>query len=640
MKDQSELRAHLRAIDHKGYPAYKELRGSYDFGDYLLHIDHVQGDPFAAPSAVRVTVAGRRASFPAAYLAPAHRRVALEDHLVRLFGREAEKYSGRAHGSGKSGLISVSRPGQEVIARSACTIAAPVSGPDSANAPVPKTAPGEVTFRMEIGFPANGRSINARELEKILFDFLPACVRKTLFFRSIDRKSLEAVIDLADDQAQIRAELEKRGLCAFVADGAILPRASGVSDLPMRDAVPFSSPESLRVALDLPHSGTVTGMGIRRGITLIAGGGYHGKSTLLHALERGVYNHIAGDGREYVITDETAMKIRAEDGRSITADDISLFISNLPGGKDTVRFSTENASGSTSQAAAVVEAAEAGARLLLLDEDTCATNFMVRDALMQQVIARDKEPITPFIDRVRQLFEESGISTILALGSSGAWFTPADCILQMDEYRPLDITDRAKQAALDFDRISGAENTGNTGAAAVGPEHRTRPSMHTAADSKGNPSAAEAPGGRAPEREDPAPEAPATTCFGIPSRIPLPDRLFSGDRIKTKTTGRDGFLIDRRTVDLRYVEQIVDPEQTAALAQCLLCAGRRLMDGKNTIPQIADRLVRIMEEQGPGAVGEGTYIRTGLAMPRKQEICAMLSRFRGLRVSGQRDGSF
>ena len=546
MKNQSELRALLRSIDHRGYPAYKGLRGSYDFGDYLLHIDHVQGDPFAAPSAVSVSVSAARAAFPPAYLSPAHRKTALEDFLVRLFGKETEKYSKKARGSGKSGLISVSRPGQEVIPRSACSI-------DSA---------GNVTFRMEIGFPANGRTINAGEMDKILFDFLPSCVRNALFNRSVDRKALKAAVDLADDQDYIRKELDKRGLCAFVADKAVLPRASGVSDLPMKGAVPFSSPESMRTEMDLPHAGRISGMGIRRGITLIAGGGYHGKSTLLHALERGVYNHIAGDGREYVITDRSAMKIRAEDGRSIACDDISLFISNLPGGKDTVRFSSENASGSTSQAASVVEAAEAGARLLLIDEDTSATNFMVRDALMQS-------------------------------GSSGAWFIPADCILQMDEYRPVDITQRAKEAAQE--EMAGSLRGRGT-----------------------------------PDLTDAGPSLPSSNLS--PRRVPLPDRTFAADRIKTRTLGRDGFSIDRSTVDLRYVEQIVDPEQSAALAQCLLYAGRHLMDGKRTVREIADILEDLMSEKGPGAAAEGSYTRTGLALPRREEICAMLSRFRGLRI--------
>ncbi len=258
----------------------------------------------------------------------------------------------------------MTRCGQEVLERTACEI----------------TEQG-ITARFFVGFPANGRTINAGELEKIFFEFLPVCVEKAFLYRNLSGKELEKVIFLAEDQAFIRRELEKRSLAAFVSDGSVLPRESGISARPMKNSVLFSSPESLRVTLDLPHKGQITGMGIPKGITLIVGGGYHGKSTLLNALELGVYNHISGDGREYVITDATAQKLRSEDGRFVKDVDISLFINDLPNKKDTRCFSTEDASGSTSQAAGIVEAMEAGSKVLLLDEDTSATNFMVRDAL-------------------------------------------------------------------------------------------------------------------------------------------------------------------------------------------------------------------------------------------------------------------
>lgn len=218
----------------------------------------------------------------------------------------------------------------------------------------------------------------------------------------------------------------------------------------MKHAVPFVSPESLRVTLDLPNRGSISGMGIPLGVTLIVGGGFHGKSTLLQALERGVYNHIAGDGREYVITDASAVKLRSEDSRSISNVDISLFIHDLPGKSDTTSFSTADASGSTSQAANVIEGIEAGTSLFLIDEDTSATNFMVRDELMQRVVADSEEPITPFISRVRDLYEKLGISSILVAGSSGSYFHVSDTVIQMKEYVPYDITERAKTTAAEF----------------------------------------------------------------------------------------------------------------------------------------------------------------------------------------------
>ncbi len=340
MKTAADLQTLLRQIDHKGYPAYKDTKGKYQFQQYILSIDHVQGDPFASPSKVSILVPGRVAGFDRMCYESAVRKIAFQDYLLRRIAAKIKDYSFKAKGSGKSGLLGISHPGQEILERSACTV---------------DTATGDIVVRMEIGFPANGRTINAGELGKILFDFLPVCVRQTILSASCPKDSLEKVLFLADDQEYIREELIKRELVAFVANGAVLPRKSGVSSLPMKDAVAFKAPASMEVTLQLPHYGKLTGMGIKKGVTLIVGGGYHGKSTLLEALELGVYNHISGDGREYVITDATAMKLRAEDGRSIQKTDISMFIRNLPNGRDTKAFYTEDASGSTSQAANTVE---------------------------------------------------------------------------------------------------------------------------------------------------------------------------------------------------------------------------------------------------------------------------------------------
>ena len=567
MQTSNDLRNLLARIDRKSYPAYKDTRGAYRFPGYVLSIDHVQGDPFAAPSRLSIHVGGKEASFPERLYRTPCQRVALQDELTRRFARQAGQASFQAKGSGHSGLISVSRCGQEVLERTACTL---------------DPASGDLLLRLEVGFPANGRTINARELEKILFDLLPRCVENALFFRNLDTRKLQAIADLAEDQQSIRDQLPGLGLCAFVADGSILPRASGVSQLPMKDAVPFRSPRELSVTLELPHRGALTGMGIPRGITLIVGGGYHGKSTLLKALELGVYNHIAGDGREYVITDASAVKIRAEDGRSIRDTDISMFINNLPNGKDTVHFTTEDASGSTSQAANVVEAMEAGTSLLLMDEDTSATNFMIRDELMQRVIRRDMEPITPFIDRIRELYRDHGVSTILVAGSSGSYFHVADHILQMDRYVPRDITVFAKGEARAF------------------------------------------PSGGAPLPPTPAPDF---------RRCPRPSpQLRGSDRIRLKSLGRDGVSIDRETIDLRYVEQLIDPEQSAALGWCMVYAQKHLLDGTRPLRQIVAELVRLTETQGLAALCDNRAGVPFLARPRAQEIFACLDRCRSLRM--------
>ena len=435
---------------------------------------------------------------------------------------------------------------------------------------------------MEIGFPANGRTINSRELEKILFTFLPQCVEKTLFYQVLDAVKLKETAELAEDQTYIRSELEKQGLVAFVANGAILPRESGVSKRPMKGAVAFRSPKEMEIEMNLPNHGTIKGMGIRKGVTLIVGGGYHGKSTLLKALELGVYNHRAGDGREYVISEESGMKIRAEDGRSVKKVDISMFINNLPNGKDTKHFQTEDASGSTSQAANVIEAMEAGSRVLFIDEDTSATNFMVRDELMQRVVHREVEPITPFVERVRELYEKYGISTVLVAGSSGSYFHKADCIVQMNRYEPMDITEFAKEEAKAFPL----------------------------------------PAGDTPPMEKPAFD-----------RVIRQDRRFGADgRVKLKTMGMDGISVNRDTIDLRYLEQLADSEQLNSLAQIMKYMRMQEADGRRNIGEIAEAIVKMLKESGFENICGGGYLPGNLAMPRRQEIMACMNRWRELGI--------
>ena len=574
MQSANQLQDMLRSINRKSYPAYKSLKGAYQFPKYVLSIDHVQGDPFASPSHISVKISHKTAGFPTAYYKDHLTRTTLADYLTRQFEQQVNRYTFRAKGSGKSGLISVTRCGQEVLERTACEI----------------TEQG-IIARFFIGFPANGRTINAGELEKIFFEFLPICVEKAFVYRNLSGKDLENTLFLAEDQAYIREELKKRSLVAFVNDGAVLPRESGISSRPMKDCVAFSSPESLRITMELPHKGRITGMGIPKGITLIVGGGYHGKSTLLNALELGVYNHIQGDGREYVITGSTAQKLRSEDGRFVKDVDISLFINDLPNKKNTTCFSTEDASGSTSQAAGIVEGIEAQSQVFLLDEDTSATNFMARDAFMQRVISREKEPITPFLERARDLYEKAGISTILVAGSSGAFFHIADTVIQMDNYMPVDITEKARELCKDYPL-----NENIAAEFKVPKSHRI---MSKSAPVKGS-------------KKD---------YYGHFKAQEKPERL------KVKVHGRDGFSIGKQDVDLRYIEQLIDSEQTQTLGVLLKYAVEKLIDGKRTLPEIVELLCSKLEKEGLSFLAEG-YISCGYAVPRRQEIYACFNRYR------------
>ena len=565
MDTKNELLRMLRSIDHRGYPAYKSLKGSYDFGDYVLHIVHVQGDPFAAPSDLAVTVKAQDARWPQNACVRYETRVALQDMILRRLSLKLSSVSGKAGGSGKSGSLSASRPGQEILDRSACQLG----------------AKGDVTLRFYAGFPAAGRTVLAGELEKMLFRFLPDIVRETAYAAAWQKEAVQKILNLAEDQAFLRQELERRSLCAFVADGAILPRESGISQKPLTDALPFRSPEKDRITLELPHYGTISGMAVKRGITLIIGGGYHGKSTLLKALERGVYNHIAGDGREYVVTDESAVKIRAEDGRCVNGDDISMFINHLPNKKDTTAFFTENASGSTSQAASVAEAVECGSKTLLMDEDTCATNFMVRDALMQKIVSEEEEPITPFSDRMRALYEQSGISTILVAGSSGAFFSQADTIIQMDQYEPKDVTDKVRKIVPFQERKS---------------------------------------------------DSSAVVCPDQGRRFPRPGSDFKEQRgrIKHKNLGTEGFLIGHGETDLRLVEQLADKEQSECLACTFLWLAKGEMNGRKNVAALVNDWEQVFRTEGFGMYRENGQISGNMAKPRKEELAAAISRCRGL----------
>lgn len=574
MQTSAQLQEQLHTLHRKSYPAYKSLKGRYRFPQYILSIDHVQGDPFASPSHISLYIPHKDAGFPSGYYKDKLTKTTLSDYLIRRFEQQTNHYSFQAKGSGKSGLISVSHCGQEVLSRTACEI-----------------TDKEIIVRFFIGFPANGRTINAPELEKILFTFLPASVENSFFYKNINPVHLENSIFLAEDQEFIRKSLKEKNLVAFVADNSILPRESGVSQRPMKHSVAFSSPESLRVSLTLPHKGKITGMGIPCGITLIVGGGYHGKSTLLNALELGVYNHILEDGREYVITDETALKLRSEDGRFIKDTDISMFINDLPNKKDTHCFTTEDASGSTSQAAGIVEGIEAGSHLFLLDEDTSATNFMVRDEFMQKVIRREKEPITPFLQRARSLYEEGGISTILVAGSSGAFFHIADTIIQMDNYHPVDITAPTKELCKNYPLSESLS-----------------PDFHMP-DSK-----------RIMTKAAPA-KSRGRNYFGK-------EIARTQERLKVKVHGKDGFSLGKQEIDLRYLEQITDSEQTAALGLLLKYACEHLIDGKRTLREIVEFLNKELEQKGLEVFSEEESIPGGYAVPRIQEIYSCFNRYR------------
>jgi predicted ABC-class ATPase len=568
LRNRDDLKRILSGIKGRGFKAYRELKGVYAFEDFVLLIDHVQSDPFAAPSRFRVQIPKNTAGFPEDTYKNKSRETGLRDFLTRQFYQNAKKISRGSRGTGKSGLITIDSPGQEVLERTSVLI-----NNESVEA------------RFYVGLPASGRTVLSQDAEEMILDEIPRIIQKSMFYRNLEAKRLYRHIETSEDADFLRDHLPSLGLISFVSDSAVLPRASGIDSRPLSkgQVIRFQSPESFRVSTGLPNRAITSGMGIREGITLIVGGGYHGKSTLLDAVKLGVYNHVPGDGREFVVTVKDAVMIRAEDGRRIEGVDISPFISNLPFGEETESFRSEDASGSTSQAANIIEAMEVGVRAILIDEDTSATNFMIRDHRMQELISKDMEPITPFIDRIQQLYKDHSVSSILVIGGSGDYFDVADYVISMNEYLPRDCTSEAKT---------------------ISEKYRTQ-RIHE--------------GGEA---------------FGLfRKRIPMSDSFDPrrGNRdVRISSRGLLSIIYGTHHIDLGAVAQLVDISQTRAIGDAIHYA-TRFMNGKRTLKEIIDLVLSDIDKSGLDVLSGVPY--GDYAAFRAYEFASAINRLRTLRVT-------
>jgi predicted ABC-class ATPase len=556
------LKSTLDRIDRKGYGAYKDLQGSYDIEGFTLFIDRVQRDPFAPPSLIRVRTGENRLD-PSLFENPV-RQVAFEDFLTRSVERALRLAVKGNRGSGGSGRIEIQRTSQVVLPRTSIVV-----------------EPGFVEARMAVGLPARGRTVDARAARTMLLEELPRVVREALTPAGVDVEAAWVHVETVEDADYLRDRLPELGLVAFVAEGAVLPRESGASDRPLRDgAIPFRSPEEFRVVVELPNGGAVSGMGVPEGVTLVAGGGFHGKSTLLSALSWGVYDHAPGDGRELVVSRADAVKIRAEDGRSVAGVDISGMIGDLPGGRSTQNFSTTNASGSTSQAANIAEALEIGTSLLLVDEDTSATNFMIRDERMRELVRR--EPISPFIDLVRLLYESLDVSTIVVVGGVGDYLDVADRVILMEDYEPGDATSRAEEVRERFPvRIPLGKG-------------ETRP-----------------------------PKGRRVRAASIDLR--------RGKRETARGKGPSTIELGRERVDLSYLEQLAEAGQTETTARII--GEFAAQDASRSVREVVYGALDSVRNDGLDSLGNFRGHPGELSLPRAQEVAAAINRIRSLEAS-------
>jgi len=558
VKDAAELKRILAGLEGRGYKAYKRILGTWRLGPFTLVVDHVQADPFASPSKLRLQIPAFVHGIPPEIWATPARKRGFLDFVLRAF-RDAAKKIPPTGGTGHSGRVLVDAGNAEILVRSGAEITEEY-----------------LELRFRAGLPARGRSILGRAAARLLAEELPKAAQAVLW-ENLDQSMAWEFAKLSEDHAHLQSLLAERGLVAFVADGSVLPRASGISSKPLKGAVPFKSPPELSVTLPTRHHGEITGMGVPEGVILITGGGFHGKTTLLEALELGVYPHVPGDGREWVASRIETLKVRSEDGRSVAGVDLRPFIHDLPGGKSTAFFETQDASGSTSLAAAILEGLEAGARVLLLDEDTSATNLLIRDARMQRLVK--KETITPLIDRVRELYEKLGVSTILVVGGSGDYLDVADRVILMEEYLPKDATEEARRVAAEL------------------------PTQRTLGD----------------------PAHP----LAVTPRCPLPESFDPrrGRKEKVRAKGLREIVFGFEVIELDALEQLVDDSQARAVGAMLKRLGK-LADGKTPLKALAERVVKEVEEQGLFALEPSPE----LALPRLFELVGAANRLRSLQV--------
>ena len=567
----SDLVGHLHALDGRSYAAYKAIVGRYRApAGWFLHIDRVQSDPYAPPTRIHVDVPtdlhGLALLDEADLLADVDRRLAVGDFLTR-----------ELHTGFRGTALSIASPGQEILERSSVILR-----PDEQK----EGAGWVLEIRARLALPAQGRSIQGREASRIVGRDLVRELEEATDLTGERGDRLVRHVATLEDHRALRAAVARNGWVSFLADGAILPRRSGVSDEPLDGGVPLQAPDSMAATVELPHAGSVRGTVVEAGVSVIVGGGYHGKSTLLSAIERGVYPHVPGDGRELVATVPDAVKVRAADGRAVTGVDLTPFISHLPAGRDTASFTTRNASGSTSQAASIIEAVEAGSTALLLDEDTSATNLLIRDSRMRELVAAEREPITPLVDRITALFRQRGVSTVMVMGGSGDYLDVADRVLLMDAYHLRDVTEQARRVVADQPRpLTELEDCA-------------------------------APRQRVPE--------------------PAPPRTRRGP-VRTRAQGTSTLILDREDIDISDVGGVTDPGQAEAIAYALRALLEQRFDGVSPLRECLDDLEALLDDEGLDALTDERERPAFLVRPRMVDVGAAVSRYRRLELAGRTD---
>jgi predicted ABC-class ATPase len=560
MKDKLEFYTILGEIDGREYVDLARLMGDYDFNRYIVKISNVPQSAEETGLSVVVRVTHAVAGFPEGLISSPIRRTALEDLLTRKLAAAIE---GQATFDGNGVArrrIVAPRPGQKILPRSTVQITDDFTD-----------------VRLSVLIPTQRGRLDGQAFQTVFFDDLPMVVQDALIYCNMDTAEVEVFVGLMEDADQLRQSLPARGLIGFVASGSLVARLPGSDQPDVAAERTITVDPSLLVSLDTPHRGAVEGLGINSGITLILGDAFSGRIELMRALASGIYNHVPGDGREYIVTMPDSVYIPAEPGRSVHRVDIGSLLPEED-------YSTASAGACHAQAATLIEALEAGARVILLDEADACPGFLGGDDRVDRLLG-NASGITPLSARVRQMAQELGVSTIVAGNVSVSSFIPvADTILAVRDGVITDITREAKDA---FDGVS---------VAAV-PEYDFTRLIETAR-------------------------------WVVPSSIDASIGRHDG------VIGiEDGWQIrfGRYTIDLGSNCQIADAQQALTLGLIIEYARQRYLDKARPMRELLDLVERDLSMEGLEQVTR--ELRGDLARPRRYEIAAALNRLPSLRVA-------
>ena len=566
MKNKEELYGKIEQVNLKGHGDLQQLLGDYDFSRYVLKILRIEEPVETQLSMLIVRVPQLIAGFPQDLIQTPVGRTALEDLIARKVADEIEKTASYDTAGISRRRLYFTRPGQKILPRSSLVV-------------TEEYVEARIYFRP----PMQDDKIMGSDLKELFFGMLPRIANSALIYCNLHEGEAERCVNSMSDADHIRRLLPTRGWVSFVAEQSHLCRVNHGDTPDMHRTQTLRVDDALAKSLDLPKAGAVRGFGVPSGLTVILGDAYSGRVELMRAMSAGIYNHVRGDGREQVITVPDAVYLKAEAGRSVRRVDLSAFLRDA-GDENSPVFSSPNADVFASEAAATVEALEAGARALLFDESDSSPEFLARDPRLAGLTPPAEQRITPLSAIARRMVDQLGVSVVVAGTVTVTDFIPvADTVLRIANFKVYDVTKEAKK-------------------------------LVTAV---------------------PAPSAPINVASMVErSRSIVPSSI-------DPSAGRSDFLIEaddihslrfgREKIDLSSVEQLADVDQTRTIGRILYYAKTRYMEEVRPIREILDAIDHDLSSEGLETLTR--TLQGDLARPRRYEIAAALNRLPSLRIA-------